>query len=110
MKNLLSKEELAQLFESLGIGASYLEEVNSKESEMSWERFCENRELCGDGWGEHKYYQGVERRDSWSDWGTYWLEDHPLVQYIHTTHMGWRNSDGTSGTRKYVDVYYKKGE
>jgi|688.fasta_scaffold1939320_1 hypothetical protein len=109
-ENRLSKEELTQLFESLGIRTSYLEDVHSKENDMTWDRFCENRRLCGDKWGTHKYYSGVQRRDSWSDWGTYWVEDHPLVQYIHTTHSGWRNNDGTHGGRHYVEVYYKTGE
>ncbi len=100
-------EELTELLKSLEIGTSYLEDVKFKENDLTREEFCRYRDLNGSKWNPNKYYDGVDRRDSWSDWGHYWIEDHPVVQYIKTTHMGWQNGDGTGGTRKFVEVYCK---
>jgi hypothetical protein len=104
---MITTEELTKVLESLNIGTSYLENVEFRKNERTFDHFSHCRDLCGAKWGTHKYYDGIQRRDSWSDWGAYWVEDHPQIQYIETTHAGWKESDGTRGQRKSVSVYYK---
>ena len=105
---MITTEELTSVLKAQGIGTSYLEEIEFRKNERTFDHFCHYRDLNGAKWGPNKYYDGVQRRDSWSDWGTYWVEDHPQIQWIETTHSGWKNDDGSRGSRKRIVVHVKE--
>lgn len=114
MKKLSITERFAlvrEIAEQYNIAQSYFNDyVEFEKLDITREQFNKLRDQTGFTHLDNKYLDGIQRRDSYSDWAHYWIDTNPNIKMIRTTKQGWKESDGKWVDKQYATIYYTEGE